>query len=64
MEPMQFAGTGIVILGLVVWIVCAVLAYRRAPSLGRRAWVWGAVGVIGGPFALFALVLLPRPRGR
>ena len=61
MNPTQFAGTGIVVLGLVVWIVCAVLAYRRAPSLGRRAWVWGAVGAIGGPFALFALILC---RGR
>ena len=50
--------------GLAVWVVCAVAAYQRAPSLGRRNWVWGLIGLFTGPFGLFALYLLPRPGRR
>jgi hypothetical protein len=61
MDPYVIAfGTGLVGLGLVVWIVCAVVAYRQAPGRGRRALTWGILGVVFGPFALFALFLLPR----
>jgi hypothetical protein len=55
-------GTGLIAMGAIVWIVCAVAAYQRAPGLGRRAWVWGLVTLIGGPLALFILVVLPRPK--
>jgi hypothetical protein len=61
MDPYVIAfGTGLVGLGLVVWIVCAYAAYRQAPQRGRRALTWGILGIIFGPFALFALALLPR----
>ncbi len=53
-------GTGLVGLGLVVWLVCAYVAYQRAPERHRRAGVWGVLGILFGPFALFALFLLPR----
>jgi hypothetical protein len=60
MDPYVVAfGTGLVGLGLVVWIVCAYVAYRQAPPRGRRALTWGILGIIFGPFALFALYLLP-----
>jgi hypothetical protein len=55
-------GTGLIAMGAVVWVVCAIAAYQRAPSLGRRNWVWGLVTLIGGPIALFVLFLLPRPK--
>ena len=53
-------GTGLVILGALVCIVCAIYAYRLAPSYGRGAWPWAIAAIIFGPFALFALVLLPK----
>ena len=55
-------GSGLILIGGVVWVVCAIAAYQRAPGLGRRAWVWGLVTLIGGPIALFIRVLLPRPK--
>ncbi|MCU0483768.1 MAG: hypothetical protein MUC54_05790 [Chloroflexi bacterium] len=61
MDPYVIAfGTGLVGLGLFVWLLCAYVAYRRAPERGRRALTWGILGIIFGPFALFALALLPR----
>jgi hypothetical protein len=53
-------GTGFLLLGVVVWAVCVVLAYRNAPRFGRSAIGWAALAVVFGPFALFALYLLPR----
>jgi hypothetical protein len=64
MDIPWYAGTGIAILGIAVWLICAVAAYQRAPSLGRRNWVWGVAGIFAGPFALFIMYLLPRPKGR
>lgn len=51
---------GALILGLVVWIFCAYLAYQQAPKFGRRAGTWALLGIIFGPFALFALYLMPK----
>jgi hypothetical protein len=53
-------GTGLVGLGLVVWLVCAYECYIQAPQRHRRAGAWGVLGVLFGPFALFALFLLPK----
>jgi uncharacterized iron-regulated membrane protein len=55
-----FLGSGLFILGAVVWVVCAVYAYRMAPSFGRGAVAWGILGIILGPIALMALYLLPK----
>ena len=33
-------GTGFLVLGAVVWIVCAVYAYQNAPKFGRSAGLW------------------------
>lgn len=60
MDPTTLAGTGFVILGVVVWAVCAYLCWQRAPSMGRRAGTWAVLGIIFGPFALMALVVLPK----
>jgi hypothetical protein len=53
-------GTGFFLLAVVVWLVCAVLAYRAAPGFGRSAIAWGILALVFGPLALFALYLLPR----
>ena len=53
-------GTGLFILAAVVWVVCAVYAYRMAPTFGRSAVTWGVLTIVFGPFALFALYLLPK----
>jgi hypothetical protein len=63
MDTVTLAGTGLLILGAVVWLVCAYEAYRIAPRRGRRALVWGALGVVFGPLAMFALVLMSPRRG-
>jgi hypothetical protein len=53
-------GTGFVVLGAVVWVVCAIYAYRMAPGFGRGAWTWGILGIILGPIALMILYVLPK----
>jgi len=53
-------GTGLFILGAVVWVVCAIYAYRVAPQFGRGAVAWGILGMILGPIALMALYVLPK----
>jgi hypothetical protein len=62
MDPLL--GTGLFILAAVVWVVCAIYAYRLAPGYGRGAWPWAILAIIFGPFALFALVLLPKRPAR
>ena len=51
---------GGLILGAVVWIVCAVYAYQNAPRLGRNAWLWTIICLIFGPLGLMVLFVLPR----
>lgn len=58
MDPLL--GTGLFILAAVVWIVCAIYAYRAAPTFGRNAWTWAILTIIFGPLGLFALYLLPK----
>ena len=58
MDPLL--GTGLFILGAVVWVVCAIYAYRSAPGFGRSAITWGIIGIILGPIALMILYVLPR----
>jgi hypothetical protein len=60
MDTSTLIGTGFVVLGFVVWLFCAYLAYQQAPRFGRRNVTWGILGIIFGPFALFALYLLPK----
>ena len=55
-----FTGTGIILLGAVVWVVCAIYAYRNAPKFHRRAWVWGLLGLVLGPIALMIMYVLPK----
>ena len=49
---------GSLILGLVVWGVCAYLAATTAQKRGRRVWVWAILGILTGPIALFAVYLM------
>lgn len=58
MDPLL--GTGLFILGAVVWAVCVYYAYQKAPGLGRRRGVWTALAVIFGPIALMILYVLPK----
>jgi hypothetical protein len=60
MDTPTLIGTGFFALSAVVWFLCAYLAWQTAPKRGRRAGVWGVLGIFTGPFALFALYLLPR----
>jgi hypothetical protein len=58
MDPLL--GTGLFILGAVVWFVCAIYAYRMAPGFGRSAVTWGFLGILLGPIALMILYVLPK----
>src|SRR3954464_13608173 len=51
---------GLFILGAFIWVFCSILAYQTAPKFGRRNRMWGILGLIFGPFALFALYVMPR----
>ena len=57
-----FYGGGL-ILGLVVWGVCAYMAATTAQKRGRRVWVWAILGILTGPFALFAVYLMAPVHG-
>ena len=59
MDTPTLIGTGLLILGAVVWIVCAVKAYQIAPQRHRSAGLWTFLAIIFGPLALFALMALP-----
>jgi len=56
----SLVGTGFVVLGAVVWIVCAVYAYQNAPKFGRNAWLWTIICLIFGPIGLMILYVLPK----
>jgi hypothetical protein len=62
MDTPTLVGTGFLIVGLVVWIVCAVLSYRLAPQRHRSQIGWTVAAVIFGPLAYFALYVLPPGR--
>ena len=51
---------GALILGFVVWLLCAYLCYQAAPRFRRRPVTWLILGLVFGPFALFALYLMPK----
>jgi multisubunit Na+/H+ antiporter MnhB subunit len=60
MDQVTLIGTGFVVLGAVVWIVCAVYAYQNAPKFGRSAALWGVICIIFGPIGLMILYVLPK----
>jgi hypothetical protein len=53
-------GTGLLIVGAVVWVVCAIYAYRMAPTFGRSREAWTIMAAILGPIALMVLYVLPK----
>jgi hypothetical protein len=59
MDTPTLIGTGLLILGAVVWIVCIVKAYQIAPKRHRSAGAWAFLALIFGPLALFGLMALP-----
>jgi multisubunit Na+/H+ antiporter MnhB subunit len=60
MDQPTLIGTGFVVLGGVLWILCAYYCYQVAPRFQRRAAVWGILGILFGPLALMALYVLPK----
>ena len=56
----SLVGTGFIVLGAVVWIVCAVYAYQNAPKFGRNAILWLIICLIFGPLGLMVLYVLPK----
>ena len=58
MDPIYTGG--LFILGAVVWVVCAVYAYRHAPDFGRTPINWGILGIVFGPIAVMVLYVLPK----
>jgi hypothetical protein len=49
---------GFVVLGGVVWVVCIIVAVSIAREKGRRVWVWGLLGLLTGPIAMFAVFVM------
>jgi multisubunit Na+/H+ antiporter MnhB subunit len=60
MDQPTLIGTGFVILGGFIWILCAYYCYQVAPRFQRRAALWGILGLLFGPLALMALYVLPK----
>ncbi len=62
---MDLLGSGWIlaaIFAIVVWLACAYFCYLQAQERGRRPWLWAVLGVVFGPFALIAVMLLPWAR--
>ena len=59
MDTPTLIGTGFLILGAVVWIVCIIKAYQIAPKRHRSGGLWAFLSLIFGPLALMALMVLP-----
>ena len=57
MEAYYFGG---IILGTVLWILCAYYCYQVAPRFGRTARNWAILGIVFGPIALMVLYILPK----
>ena len=57
---MNFYYGGGIILGAILWILCAYYCYQVAPRFHRRASVWAILGILFGPLALMALYVLPK----
>ncbi len=58
-------GSGVllaILFAIVVWLACAWFCWQQAQERGRRPWLWGILGLIFGPFALIAVMLLPYGR--
>ena len=47
----------------ITWIVFAGLAWIIAKTKARNPWTWLGLGILLGPLAAFALVMLPKIRG-
>ncbi len=60
MDTPTLVGTGFVILGGFVWILCAYYCYQVAPKFHRRPRNWAILGIIFGPIALMILYILPK----
>ena len=60
MDTPTLVGTGFVVLGAVVWVVCAIYAWRIAPTFGRSRGAWTVAAIILGPIALMILYVLPE----
>jgi hypothetical protein len=60
MDTPTLVGTGFVVLGGVIWLLCAYYCYQVAPRFGRRAGVWAVLGILFGPIALMILYVLPK----
>jgi multisubunit Na+/H+ antiporter MnhB subunit len=58
MEPIYTGG--LLILGAVVWFLCAYYCYQVAPRFHRNARNWAILGVFFGPIALMVLYVLPK----
>ena len=60
MDTPTLVGTGFVVLGGVIWILCAYYCYQVAPNFNRRPRNWAILGIIFGPIALMILYILPK----
>jgi hypothetical protein len=45
---------------LILWIIFAVTTAFIASAKGRSPLAWGAIGFVGGIFALVAIIAVPR----
>ncbi len=57
---MPIGYVGALIIGGFIWFFCAYMAYVVAGQRHRRPLTWGILGIIFGPFALFAVYLMPK----
>lgn len=48
---------------LLIWLVFACAAYSMAKGKNRNAYLWAAVGLLLGPFAVLIVALLPSAAG-
>ena len=57
---MEVYYAGGLILGAVLWVLCAYYCYQVAPRFHRRPRNWAILGILFGPIALMVLYVLPK----
>ena len=58
---MEVYYAGGLILGAVLWVLCAYYCYQVAPRFHRRPRNWAILGIVFGPIALMATATTRSP---
>lgn len=45
---------------IVIWLILGIVCAGIADAKGRRTWLWGLIGILGGIFSFLIIICLPK----